>query len=309
MTVNIDNAYYNKITDKKRQAVLVRSNIERLTSQFFFDKGFIFVEPPILHEAIANKKSEIYLPMYNGMYSLSSSNALFMGMYASEFNKVFTISRCFRDECETLNHLIEFDILEAEILNCNMDEMIQLIQSYVKFILDQLLDSLDRKSFYLLLARIRKLKDEFNPCVMTYDEFVSNLYGNDYDKSLNVSNVDYLVMEHLKEIVILVDYPTKYATWTSKSKGNGTNITMNLLLPESYGELCEGCERTNDIGLLQNKIHIAKAEPIQWYVDSVRKIHAERCGFGLGIDRLVKWIIGSEKIEDTRFFPRVKLED
>lgn len=36
MTVNIDNAYYNKITDKKRQAVLVRSNIERLTSQFFF---------------------------------------------------------------------------------------------------------------------------------------------------------------------------------------------------------------------------------------------------------------------------------
>ena len=65
MTVNIDNAYYNKITDKKRQAVLVRSNIERLTSQFFFDKGFIFVEPPILHEAIANKKSEIYLPMYN----------------------------------------------------------------------------------------------------------------------------------------------------------------------------------------------------------------------------------------------------
>ena len=89
MTVNIDNAYYNKITDKKRQAVLVRSNIERLTSQFFFDKGFIFVEPPILHEAIANKKYEIYLPMYNGMYSLSSSNALFMGMYASEFNKVF----------------------------------------------------------------------------------------------------------------------------------------------------------------------------------------------------------------------------
>ena len=309
MTVNIDNAYYNKITDKKRQAVLVRSNIERLTSPFFFDKGFIFVEPPILHEAITNKKSEIYLPMYNGMYSLSSSNALFMGMYASEFNKVFTISRCFRDECETLNHLMEFDILETEILNCTMDEMIQLIQSYVKFILDQLLDSSDIKAFSSLLARIRKLKDEFNPRIMTYDEFVSNIYGNDYDKCLNISNVEYLASEYLKDIAIIVDYPTRYATWTSKSKGNGTNITMNLLLPESYGELCEGCERTNDVGLLQNKIHMAKAEPIQWYVDSVRKIQAERCGFGLGIDRLVKWIIGSEKIEDTRFFPRVKLED
>ena len=91
--MNTDNTYYWSITEKKRQAVLVRSEIERLTSKFFFDKNFIFVEPPVLHEAIANKKSEVYVPLYNGKYSLSSSNALFMGMYASEFNKVFTISR------------------------------------------------------------------------------------------------------------------------------------------------------------------------------------------------------------------------
>ena len=105
--MNTDNAYYWTITDKKRQAVLVRSDVERFTNQFFFDRDFIFVDPPVLHEAIANKKSEIYVPLYNGKYSLSSSNALFMGMYASEFNKVFTISRCFRDERDTLNHLVE----------------------------------------------------------------------------------------------------------------------------------------------------------------------------------------------------------
>ena len=57
-----DNAYYWKITDKKRQAVIVRSEIERFTSQFFFDRDFVFVEPPVLHEAIANKKAEIYFP-------------------------------------------------------------------------------------------------------------------------------------------------------------------------------------------------------------------------------------------------------
>ena len=307
--MNTDNTYYWSITEIKRQAVLVRSEIERLTSKFFFDKNFIFVEPPILHEAIANKKSEVYVPLYNGKYSLSSSNALFMGMYASEFNKVFTISRCFRDECDTLNHLVEFDILEAEILNCTMDDMIQLIQSYLEFILGQLSKSSPIKASSDLTTRITKLKDELAPHIMTYDDFVSNLSGDDYDTRIDISDIDYLVSKKLKEIIIIVDYPTRFATWTSKNKGNGKSIAMNILLPESYGELCEGCERTNDVELLQNKIRIAKVEPIQWYVDSVKKIKTDRCGFGLGIDRLVRWIIGANQISDTRFFPRVKSED
>lgn len=307
--MNTDNAYYWSITEKKRQAVLVRSEIERLTSKFFFDRNFIFVEPPVLHEAIANKKSEVYIPLYNGKYSLSSSNALFMGMYASEFNKVFTISRCFRDECDTLNHLVEFDILEVEILHCTMDDMIQLIQSYLKFILCQLLKSSSIKASSELTERIMKLKDEFAPRIMTYDDFVSNLSGDDYDDRMDISDIDYLVSKQLKEVVIIVDYPTRFATWTSKNKGNGKSIAMNILLPESYGELCEGCERTNDVELLQNKVRLAKVEPIQWYVDSVKKIKTDRCGFGLGIDRLVRWIIGADRISDTRFFPRVKSED
>ena len=307
--MNTDNAYYWSITETKRQAVLVRSEIERLTSKFFFDRDFIFVEPPVLHEAIANKKSEIYIPLYNGKYSLSSSNALFMGMYASEFNKVFTISKCFRDECDTLNHLVEFDILEVEMLNCTMDDMIQLIQSYLEFVLDQLLESSSIKSLSELTARIMKLKDELTPHIMTYDDFVSNLSGDDYDERTDISDVDYLVSKQLKEIVIIVDYPTRFATWTSKNIGNGKSIAMNILLPETYGELCEGCERTNDVELLQNKIRLAKVEPIQWYVDSVKKIKTDRCGFGLGIDRLVRWIIGANQISDTRFFFILKSED
>ena len=307
--MNTDNAYYWSITDKKRQTVFVRSEIERITNKFFFDRNFIFVEPPILHEAIANKKSEIYVPLYNGKYSLSSSNALFMGMYASEFNQVFTISKCFRDERDTLNHLIEFDILEAEILDCTLDEMIQLIQAYLEFVLNQLLDSSFINVSPELTTRITQLRDKFTPHIMTYDDFMSSLFETDYDKCSDISDIDYLVSKHLREVVIIVDYPTRFATWTSKNKGNGKSIAMNILLPESYGELCEGCERINDVELLQNKIRLAKAEQIQWYVDAIKKIKTNRCGFGLGIDRLVRWIIGAEKISDTRFFPRVKSED
>lgn len=302
-----DNAYYLTITDKKRQAVIVRSEIERFTNQFFFDNDFIFVEPPVLHEAIANKKAEIYIPLYNGKYSLSSSNALFMGMYASEFSRVFTMSKCFRDESDTLNHLVEFSILEVELLNCTLDDMLELIKSYLEFVLNRLLESNSIKVYSELLARIELLRDDFAPRIITYDDFVSNLSEGDYDKCRDISDIDYLISKQLKEIVIIVDYPTKFATWTSKKKENGKSIAMNILLPESYGELCEGCERTNDVDLLQKKICFAKADAIQWYADSVKKIKTDRCGFGLGIDRLVRWIVGADRIGDTRFFPRIKI--
>ncbi|MBR5565372.1 MAG: hypothetical protein IKW08_04310 [Roseburia sp.] len=303
-----DNAYYWKITDKKRQAVIVRSEIEYFTSKFFFDRDFVFVEPPVLHEAIPNKKAEIYVPLYDGKYSLSSSNALFMGMYASEFGKVFTISKCFRDESDTLNHLVEFEILEVEMLNCTFDDMLEIIKSYLEFILERLLESNLIKAYAELVERIEQLRYDFVPRIITYDDFVEDLSSLDYNKNLDISDIDYLISKQLKEVVIIVDYPTKFATWTSKKKENGKSIAMNILLPESYGELCEGCERTNDIDLLQNKLRFAKADAIQWYVDSVKKINDDRCGFGLGIDRLVRWIVGADRISDTRFFPRIKQE-
>lgn len=141
---------------------------------------------------------------------------------------------------------------------------------------------------------------------MTYDDFVSNLSTGDFDKCTDISDIDYLISKQMKEIVIIVDYPTKFATWTSKKGENGKSVAMNILLPESYGELCKGCERTNDVSLLQNKIQFANADAIQWYVDSVKKIQTNRCGFGLGIDRLVRWGVGADRISDTRFFPRVR---
>lgn len=301
-----DNAYYWNITDKKRQAVIVRSEIERLTGHFFFDRDFVFVDPPVLHEAIANKKAEIYVPLQDGKYSLSSSNALFMGVYASEFGKVFTMSKCFRDENETLNHLVEFGILEVEMLECTLDDMLMLLRAYLEFVLDRLPESNAIKAYPELAARIEQLRNDFAPRIMTYDEFITGIAGDDYDKSRDISDIDYLISRQLKEVVIIVDYPARFATWTSKRKGNGTCKAMNILLPESYGELCEGCERTNDFVLLQNKIRLAKADGIQWYVDSAKKIATDRCGFGLGIDRLVRWIIGADRIGDTRFFPRVR---
>lgn len=305
--MTIDNEYFKLITEQKRQAVIIRSEIERFTNKFFFDKDFTFVEPPTLHDSIADKKVyEIYLPLYDGAYSLSSSNALFMGLYASEFNKVFTISKCFRDESDTKNHLVEFSVLEVEMLNCSLNEMIQLITDYIKFILDSLLTSHSLKRAPELLSRIKTLRDDFKPRIESYEDFVASLPQNAYDPLKNISSVDYFVSKYLKDIVFITDYPSRFASWTSKKKTEDTKYAINLLLPGTYGELCEGCERSINVDVLQEKIHLAKAERIQWYIDFQKNKKVNRAGFGLGVDRLIRWIIGADNIGDTKFFPRVK---
>lgn len=297
-----DNDRYRHISETQLQSVVLRSEIKRITMDFFYSRNFTYIDPPILHESIGNKKNEIYLPLYNGKYSLSSSNALFMGMFASEFENVFTVSRCFRNEVETINHLVEFEMLEVEMLKCSFEQMIDTILDYISFVLSDLIISKRLLDHHDLIARINHLAKEFKPRRISYRDFVDEYNAPAQD----ISDIDALISLNLKDVFVIVDYPTKYATWTAQKKNDNTALALNLMLPDSYGELCEGCQRTNDYELLQNKIKCANVPQLQWYIDSVKKIKYDRCGFGLGIDRLIRWIIGADEIGDCKIFPRTK---
>jgi asparaginyl-tRNA synthetase len=50
----------------------------------------------------------------------------------------------------------------------------------------------------------------------------------------------------------------------------------------------------------------AYIDNLQWYLDAVENIHVLRCGFGIGVDRLVRWIVGAAHVRDTVLFPRMK---
>lgn len=299
-----DTQYYRDITTQKRVATLLRSEIERATNQFFFERGFIYVDPPILHEVVPGKEREIYVSICEKKYALAGSNALYMSAYAAEFNKVFTVSKCFRDENEQENHLLEFSILEVEILDCALLEMLVVIEDYLRFILQQVLKSGWIENYFDFRSRILLLRENFDVKIIPYDQFSSNVLAE--NRYIDISDMDYLKIKRPKNVMIIVDYPTHCARWTSMIKGNGSSLAMNVILPELYGELCEGCQRSNDVLILQHKINMANAGSIQWYVDAIKKIKTNRCSFGLGMERLVRWLLGAKTISDTKFFPRVK---
>jgi asparaginyl-tRNA synthetase len=300
-----DNLIINEMTEEILLIQHIRSDVLSLTYNYFSEEGYMLVDPPLLHEQVKNKKSEIYLPIYNEKYSLNSSNALFMGAYASLFGSVYSISTCFRDEQLSINHLLEFKMLEVEVVNCSFDVLIEIVEKYIIFVLDKLYI----KYFQTKVGtRIAKLMTLFKSIKVSYKEFISSInqkqeYKVDY--GVDLSSIDYIISKYIKNPIFITDYPFPLATWTAKPKTNKIAYAFNLILPDSFGELAEGCERNNNTDMLKYKFKCAGIDNLQWYLDAISHSDSSRVGFGLGIDRLVRWIIGLDNVKKTVLFPRI----
>ena len=80
----------------------------------------------------------------------------------------------------------------------------------------------------------------------------------------------------------------------------------DLLGPEGYGELVGASARENDIERLVTRLHEIGADPseYEWYLDLRRHGSVPHAGFGIGIERLMRWMLRREHIRETTPFPR-----
>lgn len=304
MVNKTDNIRFKEITDETFMIYQVRSDILKLTHNYFCERGFMLIDPPTLHEQISNKKSEVYISALNGMYSLSSSNALFMGAYAALFGNVYTISTCFRDENDLVNHLIEFKMLEVEMLKCSFDELLDCVEMYIRFILENIYQ---KYASTFIGIRVKHLLDTFKPLRVPYNDFIGEINKHTefvVDFGIDLSTIDTIVSQQINSPTFIIDYPFPLATWTAKPKTKNIAYAFNLMLPERFGELAEGCERNNDIDVLKYKFKCANIANLDWYINATEKIGIYRSGFGIGIDRLVRWIVNADDIRKTNLFSR-----
>ena len=209
-----------------------------------------------------------------------------------------------------MNHLVEFRMLEVEILNMSYSELPDYIETLIRNILIALAETKTIRLNQPLSERVNDLISDFQPPRIRYQEFMRDVFQNKSYKHIEYqtdpSNVDYMISQALQRPVFLTYYPRKYASWTAKPYDSDCSCAINLMLSGSYGELCEGCERTNDTDSLRYKMKCAGVTNLEWYLQAVSTINVSRCGFGIGLDRLVRWIAGLPNITDSLFFPRTQ---
>lgn len=108
--------------------------------------------------------------------------------------------------------------------------------------------------------------------------------------------------------VFVTNYPKECKAFYMKEDDEDprTYACADLLAPAGYGEMIGGSERETDLAKLLARMEEQEicTEPYRWYLDLRRYGSVPHSGFGLGVERVTKFICGIEHIRDTVPFPR-----
>lgn len=309
---------------------------------YFNDKGFFYLHTPIITGSDAEGAGEMFhvttldlakIPLEkNGTPDFSQdffgkpTNLTVSGQLEGELGAlaladIYTFGPTFRAEnSNTPRHLAEFWMIEPEMafydLTDNMDLAEDFIKYLIRYALENCKDDLDFLNSMIdkgLLERLRFVVD--NEFVrMTYTEAVKILedsgrkwdYQVGWGRDLQAEHERYLVEEHFKKPVILVDYPKEIKAFYMKQNDDGKTVrAMDVLFP-GIGEIIGGSQREEDYDKLLLRIKELKLpeKELWWYLETRKFGTAPHSGFGLGFERLLLFMTGMSNIRDVIPFPR-----
>ena len=271
----------------------LRSQMAFAIHQYFHDKGFVYLNTPLITESDAEGAGQMFqvttldlnnvpknkkgLPDYSKdffgkMTSLTVSGQLEGELGATAVGEIYTFGPTFRAEnSNTPRHLAEFWMIEPEMafydIKDNMDLAEDFIKSLVKYALDNCRDDiqfLNDRYDDTLIARLEGVIDtEF--VRLPYGEGIKILkdaiakghqfeYPVDWGTDLQSEHERYLVEEHFKRPVILTDYPKDIKAFYMKQNEDGKTVrAMDVLFPK-IGEIIGGSEREADLKKLEGRI-------------------------------------------------------
>jgi asparaginyl-tRNA synthetase len=306
----------------QRQASIlrVRAEIVKAVRDFFDERGFTLTDPPILTPAACEGTSTLFpVDYFDEQAYLTQSGQLYIEATAMSLGKVYSFGPTFRAEkSKTRRHLTEFWMVEPEIAYGELDDLMDLGEQLITFMVKRCLDR--RKTDLLAIGRdISKLEKIEVPFPrISYDEAVQNLQEGhakgaleakfEWGGDLGSPDETYLSSQFDKPVMVH-RYPAKVKAFYMEPDPQRPELALcvDVLAPEGYGEIIGGSQRMASHELLVQRIreHGLPEEAFKWYLDLRKYGSVPHGGFGMGIERAVAWICGLEHVRETIPFPRM----
>ena len=256
--------------------------------------------------------------------SLTVSGQLEGELAALALGKIYTFGPTFRAEnSNTPRHLAEFWMIEPEIAFIQLDELMDLEEDFIKFCVRWALDNCMEDLQFLndmfdktLIERLHSVVNTdfvrlpYTDGIKILEEAIAN--GKKFEFpvywgcDLASEHERYLVEEHFKKPVIMINYPREIkAFYMKQNDGENTVQGTDVLFPQ-IGEIIGGSVREENYDKLMKEIedrHIPMKD-MWWYLDTRRFGSAPHAGFGLGFERLMLFVTGMQNIRDVIPFPR-----
>ena len=311
----MDNRHLWLRSSKQIAIMKIRHRIVKAIRDFFDDRGFTLMDPPILTPAACEGTSTLFETEYFdlGKAYLTQSGQLYAEAGALALGKVYTFGPTFRAEkSKTRRHLTEFWMVEPEVAFADLNDDMDLAEEFLEYIVQTILK--DKQEELKVLERdTSKLENVKRPLPrISYDEALEILKKNgiDFQWGNDLGATDETVISNQFDKPVMVHrYPSEVKAFYMKRDPNNEKLALavDVLAPEGYGEIIGGSQREDNLEILQARIkeHDLPQQAFEWYLDLRRFGSVPHAGFGLGLERTVGWICGLEHLRETIPFARM----
>lgn len=283
----------------------VRSVAAFAIHRFFQERGFVYVNTPIITGSDAEGAGEMFRittldpinppktdngkidyskDFFGKETNLTVSGQLSAETYAMAFHNVYTFGPTFRAEnSNTARHAAEFWMIEPEIAFSDINDDMKLAEDMLKYVINYVLDNCKEEMEFFnnfvdkgLLERLHNIvSSDFEK--VTYTEAIEILekvkdrfeYPVTWGTDLQTEHERYLTEEVYKKPVFVINYPKEIkAFYMRLNDDNKTVAAMDLLVP-GVGEIIGGSQREERLDYLTRRINELnmKEEDYWWYLE------------------------------------------
>ena len=309
------------VRSQRQAAILrVRAEIIKAVRDFLDDRGFTLTDPPIITPAACEGTTTLFpVDYFEEQAFLTQSGQLYIEATAMALGKVYSFGPTFRAEkSKTRRHLTEFWMVEPEVAYMQLDELMNLAEEFINFIVKRCLErrQTELKTIGRDVSKLEKITPPFPR--LSYDDAVKNLQEGhakgaleakfEWGGDLGSPDETYLSAQFDKPVMVH-RYPAKVKAFYMEPDPQRPELALcvDVLAPEGYGEIIGGSQRMASHDLLLQRIHEhgLPEEAFKWYLDLRKYGSVPHSGFGMGIERAVAWICGLEHVRETIPFPRM----
>jgi asparaginyl-tRNA synthetase len=310
----LDNRHFWLRSNRQRAIFTVRNEIEQAIHDFFYERGYLRIDTPILTAAIGERSGLFETDYFEeGKAYLAQTGQLYGEAAAAAFGKIYTFGPTFRAEkSKTRRHLTEFWMIEPEVAWYDSAANMRLQEDFVSHLVSRVLERcadalriLERDTTMLQNVKPPFVRLDYSDAVDAVRKKGSTTtWGDDLG-----AEDEALIVEDYDRPVFVMNYPKEAKAFYMKENPADPRTVLcdDCLAPEGYGEIIGGSQREDDYDKLVKRIKEEglPLDAYDWYLDLRKYGTFVHSGFGLGLERTVAWICGLQHIREVIAFPRM----
>jgi asparaginyl-tRNA synthetase len=303
-----------------RTLIRMQNEVLAETRRLLAQEGFIEILPPVIgpvtDPGIRGSK-QVDLDYYGHRYRLMTSAILYKQASLLAFDRIFCIAPNVRLEPQetagTGRHLTEFHQVDVEIAGATREEAMAVAESIVRHAAARVLQSLSEELAGLGrdLGALSALAD-LPFARITHPEAVSALLagGHSQDAASEINWQAEAWLSHTyRAPFFITDYPKGCRGFYDREDAAHPGVlrSFDLLAPEGYGEIVSGAERESDYATIVARMRETGENPAKygWYLELLRGGVPASAGFGLGLERLLRYLSGLPDVTQVTAFPKL----